>query len=144
MRRNLLVALMLVVSLLIAASSAQALVVTDRGSAYGVGLVPGTSRATLPAGIFPVVSSRPCADPALTPDLFLPDGGLCSHGGSVMHGNETFALTWDPSRTYWQTTRNYVEQFLRDVADGSGALSSPYAVTGQYTDSSGRAKNASR
>ncbi len=46
-------------------------------------------------------------------------------------------------RAYWQTTRNYVEQFLRDVADGSGTLTSPYAVTTQYTDASGRAANSS-
>ena len=37
----------------------------------------------------------------------------------------------------------YVEQFLRDVADGSGNLSSPYAVTTQYTDASGIAGNDS-
>ena len=36
-----------------------------------------------------------------------------------MHANETFAVTWDPHRLDWQTTRNYVEQFLKDVADGS-------------------------
>ena len=36
-------------------------------------------------------------------------------------------------------TRDYVEQFLSDVAAGSGTLTSPYAVTGQYTDGSGRA-----
>jgi hypothetical protein len=145
MRRNLAVALTFIVSLLVATSSARALVVTDQGSAYGVALVAGTQRGQLAAaGIDPVISNAPCSDPALAPDLFLPDNGLCSHGGAVMHGNETFALTWDPTRSYWQTTRNYLEQFLRDVADGSGTLTSPYAVTGQYTDGSGRAKNASR
>jgi chitodextrinase len=61
----------------------------------------------------------------------------------VIHSNETFALTWDPARRYWQTTRNYVEQFLSDVANGSGTLTSPYAVTGQYQDANGRAANAS-
>ncbi|MGZ4173453.1 MAG: PKD domain-containing protein, partial [Solirubrobacteraceae bacterium] len=110
-----------------------------------VALTPGADRSQLPpAGIFPVTSSPPCTDPALSADLVLPGSGLCSHGGAVMHANETFAVTWDPTRSYWQTTRNYVEQFLRDVADGSGTLSSPYAVTSQYTDASGRAKNSSR
>ncbi|MGH2912932.1 MAG: PKD domain-containing protein, partial [Solirubrobacteraceae bacterium] len=62
----------------------------------------------------------------------------------VVHANETFALTWDPVRSYFATTKEFVEQFLRDIADGSGTLTSPYAVTGQYTDGSGRAANESR
>ena len=45
-----------------------------------------------------------------------------------MHANETFAVTWDPHRLDWQTGRDYVEQFLKDVADGSGSLSSQYAA----------------
>ena len=61
----------------------------------------------------------------------------------MIHSNETFALTWDPDRRYWQTTRNYVEQFLSDVAAGSGTLTSPYALTGQYRDAGGPATNAS-
>ena len=42
---------------------------------------------------------------------------LCYHGGSVLTSNETYVLTWDPDRRYWATTRQYVEQFLSDVAD---------------------------
>jgi PKD repeat protein len=60
-----------------------------------------------------------------------------------MHKNETFALTWDPTRAYWSLTRGYVEQFLRDVADSSGSLASPFAVTAQYNDGGGRALNTS-
>jgi hypothetical protein len=60
-----------------------------------------------------------------------------------MHSNETFDLAWDPLRRDWATTRNYIEKFLRDVANGSGTLTSPYAVTAQYHDPSGRAGNAS-
>ena len=99
-----------------------------------------------------MTSNGPCLDPALAPDLRprsglpdlrLPDTGLCDHGGSVMHSNETFDLSWDPVRRDWATTRDYVEQFLRDVADGSGTLTSPFAVTPQYTDATGRAGNAS-
>ncbi len=51
----------------------------------------------------------------------MPERSLCYQGGAVMHKNETFALTWDPQRTYWSGTRGYVEQYLRDVADGSGS-----------------------
>jgi hypothetical protein len=144
-RLSLTVALAVVVSLVIATSGAQALVVNDQeGTYFGVALVPGTTSAQLAtAHVSPLISSAPCSDPALSPDLVLPANGLCYHDGAVMHRNETFALTWDPARRYWQTTRNYVQQFLRDVADGSGTLTSPYAITGQYTDSIGRAANAS-
>jgi hypothetical protein len=144
MRRLLLILLTLVAVLGAAAGAAQAVVV-DLGAAghIGAALVPGTRGDLATAGISTVASSGPCSDPALSLDLVLPSTGLCSHGGAVMHANETFAITWDPIRSYWQTTRDYVEQFLRNVADASGTLGSPYAVTGQYTDSSGRAANAS-
>jgi hypothetical protein len=134
------VALTFAVSLAVTTGAAQAVVVTDQGHNYGVALVPWTG---LPGGIPPVTSSGPCTDPALPSDLVLPATGLCSHGGSVIHNNETFALTWDPARRYWATTRNFVEQFLSDVARGSGSLSSPYADTTQYTDAGGRAANNS-
>ena len=62
----------------------------------------------------------PCADPSLAPELTWQTTGLvsplCYHGGSVLPGNETYVLTWDPNRNYWATTRQYVEQFLSDVA----------------------------
>ncbi len=112
----------------------------------GVALVPGTASSELSAANVPVVtSSAPCSDPALTADFgnSLPTNAICFHGGGVLHANETFALTWDPDRRYWESTRDYVEQFLSDVAVGSGTLTSPYAVTGQYTDGSGRAANKS-
>ena len=62
----------------------------------------------------------------------------------MLTSNETFALTWDADRSYWAGTRGYVEQFLRDVADGSGTLTSPYAVTPQYNGRNGRAQNNSK
>jgi len=133
------IALTCVVSLVLA-SGARAVVVNDQGTSAGVALVPGTS---LPGAVTADTSTAQCIDPALPPDLILPNTGLCSHGGNVMHQNETFALTWDPDRRYWASTRGYVEQFLSDVASGSGTFSSPYAVTGQYTDGSGRAANSS-
>src|ERR1700737_4695925 len=106
MRRSLTVLLTSVVSLFATAGAAQAVVV-DMGAAghFGVALVPGTNRAT--AGIATIASSAPCSDPWLSSDLggpVLPSSGLCWHGGAVMHSNETFALTWDPLRRYWQTT----------------------------------------
>jgi PKD repeat protein len=141
-RTGLAFALTFVVSLA-AASGAQAVVVNDQGTTAGVALVPGDSP---PSGVSAVTSNGSCNDPWLSSDLggpLLPSNGLCYHGGAVMHKNETFALTWDARRAYWSGTRGYVEQFLRDVADGSGTLTSPYAVTTQYSDSGGRAENTS-
>jgi hypothetical protein len=137
----------------------------DQSGYVGVSLVPGSCsdltnthlcNALATRSVPTVTSSGPCLDPALTSDLWLfgqtdrlPDNGLCYHGGSVVPKNEAFALTWDaplPSgsqHNYWSGTRDYVERFMRDVADESGTLTSPYAVTTQYTDSTGRAGNAS-
>jgi PKD domain len=144
---------------LLAAGGAQAIVIdtnasgasvpfdSSQSTSYtGVALVPGTPLTDLSAANVPVVTSNaPCSDPALTADFgnSLPTNGICFHGGSVLHANETFAMTWDPDRRYWESTRDYVEQFLSDVAAGSGTLTSPYAVAGQYTDGSGRAANKS-
>jgi hypothetical protein len=136
----------LLISLVVGVSGAQALVVTDAGTQAGIAPVPVpgmTATIASAPGITVATSPLPCADPALSPDLTPPDAGLCFHGGAVMPSNETFDLTWDPRRRDWATTRFYVEQFLRDVADGSGTLSSPYAVTSQYTGVGGRAANAS-
>jgi hypothetical protein len=115
------------------AGAAQAIVVSDGASGrVGVAMLPGTAGDLAAAGFSPVTSAGPCTDPALTSDLTLPSTGLCSHGGPVMHTNETFALTWDPLRRYWETTRNYLEGYLGDVAAASGTLTSPFALTGQY------------
>jgi PKD domain len=157
-RHCLLAALTIIASVAVAAGGAEATVVdtsafgkasvpynpAGQESYVGVDIVPlQRYNGTLPsAKVGVVTSSQPCLDPALTADLhgpFLPLAGICSHGGPVIHKNETFVVTWDPLRRYFATTRNYVQQYLRDVADGSGTFTSPYAVTSQYTDSTGRA-----
>jgi hypothetical protein len=133
----------LVGMLFMLSSGAQAAVVNDSGTWAGIAVAPGSS---VPAGMA-VTASGTCSDPQLsyTPDLFFSNGStpLCWRGGPVMHANETFALTWDPNRKYWAGTRGYVEQFLRDVADGSGSSSSPYSVTSQYTDTTSLAAGSS-
>jgi hypothetical protein len=157
MRRYLLIALTATASLFVATSEPQAVVVdmnhtgtsiaynsSDQSGYVGVALVPGTRSNLATASIPTVTTSGSCSDPALSADLILPSTGICAHGGNVMHGNETFTLTWDPHPSrYFETTRAYVQQFLSDVASGSGTLTSPYAVTSQYTDGTGRAGNAS-
>src|SRR5690348_13249497 len=117
-RLSLTAGLTLLLSLIVGTTAAQAIVVNDQGTQAGVAMVPGTQGNLATAGVNTVPPSSPCLDPALPPDLILPDTGLCSHGGAVMHKNETFDLSWDPVRRDWATTRNYVEQFLKDVADG--------------------------
>ncbi len=147
MRRMMLIALTFFVISLLGAASAGAVVI-DMGASgrYGVALVPGTRSTLTTAGITTVTASAPCTDPWLASDFILQSGGLCWNGGPVMHQNETFAVTWDPHRLDWQTSRNYVEQFLKDVADGSGApngsptLTSQYSLTSQYHDGGGPAR----
>src|SRR5436305_14884458 len=125
-------ALTVAISLAVTTSAAQAIVVADQGSNYGVALEPGTS---LPAGVSPVTTGSGCPnDPALTSDLAFLTGSnpLCYHaGGAILPNNQTFAITWDAHRGYWAGTRSFVEQFIKDVADGSpsGSLSPPYGVT---------------
>ena len=126
---------------------------TNQAGYYGVSLVPPTANSNyIPDGwaselssaqVPTVTQSGSCDDPALAPDLVFHSNALCWHGGSVAHSNESFAFTWDPLRRYWATTRNYVEQFLSDVASNSGGFAGPFSITPQYTDSTGRAANSS-
>jgi PKD repeat protein len=137
----------------VASSPAAVLVQSGSGTKYGVRLVPGSSLGSTNYTQWNASGGAQCYDPGLSPDLgntLLPAGALClqdsnkADGSTVLQHYETFAMTWDPGRAYWQTTRGYLEQFLRDVADGSNSLSSPFAVTTQYTDALGdRALNAS-
>jgi PKD domain len=149
-RRGIVFALALSLALGAGAEAADAVVVDVPGVGHvGVALVPGTRSNLTSAGISSVTASPPCLDPALSGDLsyqgvlhLLPPEGLCYHGGAVMHGNETFAEVWDPN-PHNDYAAPYVEQFLRDVADSSQTLGTPYAVTSQYTDGGGRANDAS-
>ena len=138
-----------VASLGVATAGAQAVVVNDGGTYYGVALVPSgvASPGVLPNGLQVPNPSGPCNDPSLAPDLTWQTTGLvsplCYHGGAVLTGNETYVLTWDPDRRYWSTTKQYVEQFLSDVGTASGSFGSPFALTPQYTGTNGRAGNVS-
>jgi hypothetical protein len=158
-RSTITASLLAVISALVMAGGAQAVVVdmnslgqttvaydsSAHASYFGVAMVPGSRHDLVDNTIPTTVSSPPCNDPALTSDFQTSPIGLCWHGGPVLHRNETFALTWDGGqpRRAWQGTRGYIEQFLKDVADGSGTLTSPYAETGQYSDASGMAANSS-
>jgi hypothetical protein len=149
-RRVILVLASALIASLGIAASATAVVVNDGGTLYGAALLPnGSVPGTLPGSFQVPNSSGSCADPSLSPELTWETTGLvsplCYHGGAVLPSNETYVLTWDPDRRYWATTRQYVEQFLSDVATTSGSFASPFAVTPQYTMANGavRAQNKS-
>jgi PKD domain len=133
-RRLILVIASTLITSLAVAASAGAVLVNDNGTDYGVALAPNT---TLPSGL-QVSTSGACNDPSLAPDLSWATIGdvspLCYHGGPVLTQNEDYVLTWDPDRRYWATTRQYVEQFLSDVASASGTFGSPFALLPQYTE----------
>lgn len=141
------------VGLFVVTSGAEAVVVNDNGVVAGVSLVPSarawgsTTAAYLKtSGVPEVTSSGPCADPAAgtEPDILTntfwplssPAQPICWHNGPVMHQNETFTLEWEGQspNTYWSTTKNYVQDFLGDVAAASGQLVNPYSDTTQYWD----------
>src|ERR1700741_3526581 len=97
-RRVILVTASALIASLAVAASAPALVVNDNGTQAGVALAPTARGAPLPLGVSAGTSSSSCTDPWLAADLGgpnLPNDALCYRGGSVMHKNETFALTWD-------------------------------------------------
>jgi hypothetical protein len=153
-----------VASLAVTAAGAHAVVVNvahirqpaplyDQGPTAGLAMVPGTSTEALKSTGAQVVATPggSCSiDAPLQSLLTFPSQGLlCGNGGPVIHNNETFTLVWDPP-PHSDYAAPYVEQFLRDVADGSGTLTSPYAVTGEYagpdqtTGAPGPAANSSK
>ncbi len=160
--RRALLALGAIAAALLAAGPAGAVVVDPGGSGQSVtfdasasdsyvGVTPMPGGGALSsAGVSVVTAGPSCTDPWLSPDLSmgvaggLPTGSLCYQGGGVLHANETVALVWDPLRRYWEGTKQYLEQFLRDVAGASGVLGTPFALSAQYHDGSGRAADASK
>jgi PKD domain len=146
----------LIASLGVATTAAQAVVVTDSGTQAGVALVPNARGIGAPTaylsgtGVTVDTSTGSCSDPAAStePDILTTGtwpvppltAGLaepiCWQGGPVMHANETFALEWEGQspNTYWDTTKQYVQTFLQDVAADSGHLDNPYSDTTQYWD----------
>jgi hypothetical protein len=155
-------ALASVAAVLATVGSARAVVVDPSASGSSVPFAPAASSAydgvalmagsgTLASAGVPVVSAgSACTDPWLSADLSsgtagdLPAGALCYQGGDVLPANETVALAWDPLRRYWQGTRQYLEQFLRDVAGASSTLATPFALTAQYRDAQARAADRSK
>ena len=164
MRRYSLIARRIVVALscslaatLAVAASAQAVVITDNGTNYGVALVPSarepgsTTKDYLDNAGIPIdTTPGPCLDPAASTERDILSAGswplsppyeaqpICWHNGPVMHADETIALEWEGQtpNTYWKKAKTYVQNFLSDIAATSGQLVSPYSDATQYWDGS--------
>jgi hypothetical protein len=68
-------------------------------------------------------------------------GGVSYHGGPVLSSNRTHVIFWAPKRSQLAFEPGYrplVGRFLTDVAAASHTTHNVFALTGQYTDSSGR------
>lgn len=76
----------------------------------------------------------------------VPNWTLAYHGGPVMHSNNTYAIYWAPpapgdaSGQYDSDYKSLINRFLSDVSVDSGSLTNVYALTGQYTDTTGHAQ----
>jgi hypothetical protein len=65
-------------------------------------------------------------------------GRLVYHGGPVMRTNTTYAIYWAPAGFGYQSGyESSLDRFLGNVAADSGKLSNVYAISTQYSDSSG-------
>src|SRR4051794_24154603 len=63
---------------------------------------------------------------------------LTYHGGPVMHANTTYPILWSPPG--YEMPADYqaaVAKYFQDVAAGSSAAATSYAVVQQYFDGSG-------
>jgi PKD domain len=94
-----------------------------------------------PAGalVTPIGSPQFGVEPHSITPFVEPTLPLTYHGGPVMHSNKTYAIYWDPtpSRVYDGDWKSLINQYFQDVGTESGTLGNVYAVTPQYTDSTG-------
>jgi hypothetical protein len=106
-------------SLALAAPPAGA-VVTEVGGA-NFGLQPRSEPSTL------VSESTPSAEPELFAN---------ASGNPVVHGDQIFAVYWDPTDHYHGDWQSLIDTFLQKMGAASGSLASVFAVDAQYTDRS--------
>lgn len=89
-----------------------------------------------------IVADVPTGTPVQARIASAPDEVLPYGGGPVLHSNRTHLIFWDPAGSGLSFDPGYVsliETFLIDVADASHSTTNLYALSGQYTDSSGPA-----
>lgn len=104
-------------------------------------LLAVTSQARSAAGRHAMVSR---AEADISRSLPRAGGGAADVGygnGPVLNFNRTHVIFWQPAGSHLTFDPGYralVERFLRDVALASHSTHNVFALTGQYTDSSGR------
>ncbi len=59
-------------------------------------------------------------------------------GNPVLHGTGVYAIYWDPTDHYWSEWQAGIDGYFEQAGADSGALSTVFAVDGQYTDKSNR------
>ena len=72
------------------------------------------------------------------------NNNLTYHGGPVMHGNNVYAIFWEPPG--YGVSANYdslIKRYFGDVATDSGLRTNVYYSDTQYTDGSGPAQYSS-
>jgi hypothetical protein len=99
---------------LLAAAPAGAVVSTIEGTTVGV--QPRISNGYL-AGRNPKTFANPSGNP-------------------VLHGDDVYAIYWDPTDHYWSEWQRGLDTYFHEVGVASDSLSSIFAVATQYTDKS--------
>ena len=113
-------------------------VVTDIGeSSYGVTPIKGVSPASVPGARVAAGAQAPPG--AAGPVNFDGGGPLLSHGGPVMHSITSHLIYWDPNSEFTAPTKGIFSKFFTDIAHDKELASNLFALTGQYTDETGRA-----
>ncbi|HEY2436758.1 MAG TPA: hypothetical protein VGH93_06220, partial [Solirubrobacteraceae bacterium] len=63
------------------------------------------------------------------------------HGGPVLHSSVSYSIYWDPIGSYNNEWKQLINGYLQGVGIDKGTLGNPFALNGQYRDSTGRAAN---
>jgi hypothetical protein len=116
-------AALLVLASFLHATSAHAALATVEGHPYGV---QGTSESIAFGNV-----NTPHALNLTSPQTF-----NNTAGNPVVHGNNVYAIYWDPTGDrYHGDWRILIDRYLKDVATASGSLGNVFAIDSQYTDS---------
>jgi len=121
-----------------------------------LGTAPAHAQAGVIAGIVPDVPSQATGTPGtagtagtagttstqVRPRISTAEDRLPYGGGRVLHTNRTHVIFWQPTGSTLAYDPGYqplVDAFLTDVAADSHKTTNVYSLSGQYTDSTGRA-----
>ncbi|MGA8365175.1 MAG: PKD domain-containing protein [Solirubrobacteraceae bacterium] len=113
------------------AATAGAVVQTVGGTP--VGLQPRETATVFAGDLKEKLSGEGEFESNLTAATFANPGG-----SPVVHGNDTYAVYWDPMNQYHGYWQHLINTFLQAVGADSGSLKNVFAVDTQYTDRSNR------